>query len=45
LPKRIIVVDDEPSIVKFLIRRLMSWGYLVLSASNGAELMAKLPNL
>ena len=42
MPKRIIVVDDEPSIVKILTKRLMGWGYVVLSASSATELLAKL---
>ena len=42
LPKRILVVDDEPAIVRILTRRLVHEGYVVLSAANGAETMAKL---
>ena len=34
---RILVVDDEPSIIKFLKANLETQGYKVLTAMNGAE--------
>ena len=43
MPKRIIIVDDDPGILKILTKRLVAEGYLVLSAANGADLAAKLP--
>lgn len=42
LPKRILIVDDQPFIIKILTVRLVAHGYVVLSASNGEDLMAKL---
>ena len=42
MAKRILVVDDDPSIVMILTRRLVANGYLVLSASGGEELLVKL---
>jgi len=42
LAKKILVVDDEPNIVMILTRRLMANGYLVLSATSGEGLQAKL---
>lgn len=44
MPKRIIIVDDEPDFRMILTRRLISHGYLVLSASSSADLLAKLPS-
>ena len=35
--KRILVVDDEPSIIKFLKANLETQNYEVLTAMNGAE--------
>ncbi len=34
---KILVIDDEPILVKFLSKRLESQGYLVISASDGQE--------
>jgi DNA-binding response OmpR family regulator len=34
---RVLVVDDEPRIIKFLILRLKTSGYEVLTADNGQE--------
>jgi len=34
---RVLVVDDEPRIIKFLILRLKASGYEVLTANNGRE--------
>ena len=42
MSKRILIVDDEPFVIKLLTVRLVSHGYLVLAATNGEELMAKL---
>lgn len=36
MPKKILVVDDEPDIVEFLTDLLEERGYLVTSAHNGA---------
>jgi CheY-like chemotaxis protein len=44
LPKRILVVDDEATIVKILTKRLVGSGYVVLSAANGPEAFGKLAN-
>ena len=35
--KRILVVDDDPSVREMLTRVLLGEGYLALSASDGAE--------
>ena len=43
MPKRIMIVDDEPLVIKALTPLLVAHGYLVLAASNGADLLAKLP--
>jgi DNA-binding response OmpR family regulator len=34
---KVLVIDDEPAIVRFLVRALEADGYMVASASNGAE--------
>ena len=39
--KRILVVDDEPSIRKLFTRRLEGRGYEVIEASNGNEGMKR----
>ena len=47
--KKILVVDDEPHVIKSLAFVLMKEGYAVASAANGEEAMTKLrqskPNL
>jgi len=35
--KRILLVDDEPELLKAMRIRLASWGYDVLTATNGKE--------
>ena len=40
-PARILVVDDTPSNVKLLADILQSRGYAVVTASNGAEALAR----
>ena len=35
--KRILLVDDEPELLKAMRIRLTSWGYDVLTAANGKE--------
>jgi len=35
--KRILLVDDEPELLKAMRVRLASWGYDVLTAANGKE--------
>lgn len=42
---RVLVVDDEPRIVKFLELRLKASGYEVLTADNGAEALEKVQSL
>ena len=42
MPKHILVVDDEPFVLKILTRQLVAHGYVVLSATGGSDLMAKL---
>jgi DNA-binding response OmpR family regulator len=37
LGKKILLVDDEPEILKALKIRLAAWGYDVLTADNGME--------
>ena len=37
--KRILLVDDEPELLKAMRIRLVSWGYDVLTAANGKEAM------
>ncbi len=41
-PKRILIVDDEPDIIRLLSRALQIKGYLVESASDGALAEARL---
>ncbi len=42
MAKRIMVVDDEPDICKLLKRVLETEGFAVITASSGAECLAKL---
>ena len=42
MPKRILIVDDDPIVTKVLTLLLVAHGYLVLAAANGEDLMAKL---
>lgn len=35
--KRVLLVDDEPELLKAMRIRLASWGYDVLTATNGKE--------
>jgi len=37
MPKKILVVDDEPEVVEVVSSRLKSNGYEVISAANGRE--------
>ncbi len=39
--RRILIIDDEPSIVKLLTRRLEVAGYEVLTAADGQEGLGK----
>jgi len=39
MPKRILIVDDEPEILDFVAMRLESFGYAVMKASDGKEAM------
>lgn len=41
MPKRILVVDDDPTLVTILTKRLVAQGYMVLSAFNGSEALSK----
>lgn len=41
-PARILIVDDEPEIVRLLARRLTRRGYHVTQASGGEEALARL---
>jgi DNA-binding response OmpR family regulator len=40
--KRILVVDDEPQVVKLLAIRLKAWGYDVDTAQDGVEALEAL---
>ncbi len=42
MTKRILIVDDEPFIIKILTLRLVANDYLVDAAGDGIEMMAKL---
>ena len=44
MPKRILIVDDEPSIRMVLRAHLNRSGYQVTAAENGAEAVALLRN-
>ena len=41
-PKRILVVDDEPDLVRALGLRLSSRGYEVLTAFDGVQAMSRI---
>ena len=41
MPKKILVVDDEPDIVEFLTDLLEERGYSVTSANNGAAALER----
>ena len=43
--KQILVVDDEPNIVRLMQVNLERQGYRVETANNGAQALAKLPGL
>jgi two-component system alkaline phosphatase synthesis response regulator PhoP len=40
MPKKILVVDDEPDILKVVIFRLKKLGYEVISKTNGNDALA-----
>lgn len=40
--KRILVVDDDPDILEIIQDRLESYGFAVVTASNGLEALEKL---
>ncbi len=42
MPKKILIVDDEPVIVEISKRKLQSQGYEVLTAHNGEEALQAL---
>jgi len=42
--KRILVVDDEPDVVRILSKSLMLNGYEVITANDGLECLAKAEN-
>ena len=42
MARRIMIVDDDPSFVSILTRRLVANGYMVLSAFSGEDLLTKL---
>ena len=37
MPKSILLVDDEPDVVLVIRGRLTTWGYRVVTATNGQE--------
>lgn len=41
MPKKILLADDDPNIVKLVKLRLEANGYAVVTASDGEECMAK----
>jgi two-component system, NtrC family, response regulator PilR len=43
-PAKVLVVDDEPSILQLLREALTKWGYQVTCASNGAEALDAVRN-
>lgn len=44
MPKRVMIVDDEPTIRLSLKEGLSNWGYSVDTAKNGAEALEKINN-
>ena len=42
MPKKVLVVDDEPLVATIISRHLVAKGYLVFSACDGADLFQKL---
>lgn len=45
MSQTILVVDDSPTVVKFLVFSLKSKGYRVVSACDGMDALEKLSNL
>jgi CheY-like chemotaxis protein len=45
MAKKILVVDDEPSVVRVIEARLKANDYVVSTASNGQEALTKLPTV
>ena len=45
MSQTILVVDDSPTVVKFLVFSLKSKGYQVISACDGMDALEKLSNL
>ncbi|MFH1239227.1 MAG: response regulator [bacterium] len=41
MPKKILVIDDEPHIVKIIASRLKASGYEVVTAADGEEALKK----
>jgi DNA-binding response OmpR family regulator len=37
MPKRILIVDDEPDVLKLAEIRLRKWGYEIITASDGEK--------
>jgi PAS domain S-box-containing protein len=42
--KRVLIVDDNPTILKILSRETQSWGMKVATATSSAEALSLLPN-
>lgn len=41
MPRKVLIVDDEPEIVGTLETALTTWGYRVVTAMDGEEALAK----
>lgn len=41
MPKKILIIDDEPDVLRTLVFRLRAKGYEIFTAVNGAEAVQK----
>ena len=41
MPKKILIADDEPNIIKMVESRLQSQGYIVIAARDGEQALEK----
>ena len=42
MPKKILIVDDEPDVLKMVVITLQSKGYIIITGTNGEEALALL---